>query len=185
MEKYALDFFMAAAEQIPLATVIIVVYLCYLAIKKAWSWYRDTYKQADKHFEEKRQEKERNAMVYQNHNDIENLAHKHAKDTHMFEDRFNDIETSMKNCFEDVLSRFDVLTKQITEQQMKTDMIKQRELRNQIVRDYEYYTGPGKDKWNSRTAEMFFDEVDSYESVGGNGFVHDVIVPEMRELELH
>lgn len=193
MEKYALELFMAAAEQIPLATAILVVYLIFIGLKKAWRWYQNTYKQAQEHFDEKREEEERNEMVYKNHDDIENLAHRHEADTHMFEDRFNTSDAKS----DEIMNKLDILIQKTDTQQNAIDRLEcqlsdhvneskldnQAILRNDIMQIYRRVKNRKPHHYIlEEELKNYASLFDRYSKANGNGYVHDFVDPFVRSV---
>lgn len=193
MEKYALELLMAAAEQIPLATAILVIYLIFIGLRKAWRWYKDTYKQAKEHFDEKREEEERNEMVYKNHNDIENLAHRHEADTHMFEDRFNTSDAKS----DEIMIKLDILIQKTETQQSAIDRLEcqladhvneskldnQAILRNDIMQIYRRVKNRKPHHYIlEEELKNYVSLFDRYSKANGNGYVHDIVDPFIRSV---
>lgn len=72
-------------------------------------------------------------------------------------------------------------------EEMETDNRKQdrAKLRDRILQAYRYYTSPASNplqQWSEMEAQAFWDMFGAYERSGGNGHVHTVVQPAMREL---
>lgn len=200
MEKYAIDFLMAAAEQIPTATIIIVIYLIYLGITKGYAKIKSGYKAAGAHFEEVREEEERNEMVYKNHNDIENLTHKHEEDTHMFENRFNESDAKLNASdakLDEIMNKLDVLAQKTDTQQQTINQLQcqladhmneskldnQAILRNDIMQIYRRVKSRKPHHYIlEEELKNYVPLFDRYGKANGNGYVHDIVDPFMRSV---
>lgn len=147
-----------------------------LALISILIWIFTFIKKSDtklaKWYQHRNKRKERVKLIYQTAENLSKLEERHAQDTEMFEAKIDGIG-----------EKIDTLSKGIEEQRAITNKSKQRELRSQIIRDYEYYTSEGKEQWTRRTAEAFWELIDDYEAHGGNGYVHEIIIPAMKQLK--
>lgn len=58
-------------------------------------------------------------------------------------------------------------------------------LKDTLIQNYRYYTNKErnpKQSWTSMEAEAFWDLFSDYEDLGGNGYMHTVVQPEMERL---
>ena len=63
--------------------------------------------------------------------------------------------------------------------------LQKNSIRNKIIEIYNRYgveeSNPSK-AWNEMEADNFWTLVEDYESLGGNGYVHNVVIPAMKKL---
>ena len=64
----------------------------------------------------------------------------------------------------------------------KNEETKLRELKDTLVRYYNRYRAEGR--WTSLESDAFWDLYQDYDARGGDGFIHTVVEPAMRELEI-
>jgi len=64
--------------------------------------------------------------------------------------------------------------------QKKENETKLKELKDSLVRYYNKYKDAGR--WSRLEKDAFWDLFDDYEKRGGNGFIHSIVEPAMREL---
>lgn len=97
----------------------------------------------------------------------------------------------------DIQSIFRSAITELTEQQKKNmekleeietanKMREQNKLRDRLIQAYTIYTSTEKNPmlaWSEMEAEAFWSMFQSYELVGGNGYIHSVVEPAMRLLE--
>jgi len=64
--------------------------------------------------------------------------------------------------------------------QEKNNQTKIKELKDSLIRYYHKYKDVGE--WSKLEKEAFWDLFDDYEKRGGDGFIHSIVEPVMREL---
>lgn len=82
-----------------------------------------------------------------------------------------------------VSEKIDFLCSQIEDMQQKMDETEMAKLKNSIVAYYKKYKASGE--WSRLESEAFWELFQRYEAHGGNGYVHSIIEPAMRELDIH
>lgn len=65
--------------------------------------------------------------------------------------------------------------------QEKENATKLKELKDSLIRYYNKYRAAGK--WTGLEKDAFWDLFEDYEKRGGDGFIHSIVEPVMRELE--
>lgn len=88
----------------------------------------------------------------------------------------------LKNDLQNVSNKIDTLSGQITSMQRKIDETEMAKLKDTIITYYKKYKDIGE--WSKLEKEAFWDLFESYESHGGNGFIHSIVEPVMRELNV-
>lgn len=68
----------------------------------------------------------------------------------------------------------------LNEMQTKENETKLKELKGSLVRYYNKYRNIGE--WSKIEKEAFWDLFDDYEKRGGDGYIHTIVEPSMREL---
>ena len=146
---------------------IAIIVLAYRAFRRSDSQLGAWYKSR----EQRRQERK---MIYETAESLKELEKNHESDISKLNARFDE-----------VLDKIDSLSSALEKQKELNYKNKQRELRNDIITMYETYgAGSGHTQWNDDVAAKFWELIDLYEEYGGNGYVHEVIVPYMRKLEI-
>lgn len=91
-------------------------------------------------------------------------------------------DEKFKNDLQNVSNKIDILSIQITSMQVKTDETEMAKLKDTIIAYYKKYKDIGE--WNDLEKDAFWDLFKSYEAHGGNGFIHSIVEPVMRELNV-
>lgn len=69
----------------------------------------------------------------------------------------------------------------LTEMQKKENETKLKELKGSLIRYYNKYKNIGE--WSKLEKDAFWDLFDDYEKRGGDGYIHSIVEPVMRELK--
>jgi hypothetical protein len=69
----------------------------------------------------------------------------------------------------------------LTEMQQKSNDTELKKLKDTLVGYYNKFKNVGE--WSKLDANVFWDLFDDYEKRGGDGYVHSIIEPVMRELK--
>lgn len=88
----------------------------------------------------------------------------------------------LKEDLQNVSNKIDTLSNQITSMQNKMDETEMAKLKDTLIAYYKKYKDIGE--WSELEKDAFWDLFKSYESHGGNGFIHSVVEPVMRELNI-
>lgn len=81
-----------------------------------------------------------------------------------------------------VSDKVDAVSAQITNMQKKIDDTEMAKLKDTLISYYRKYKDIGE--WTQLESDAFWDLFRSYESHGGNGFMHYTVEPVMRELRI-
>lgn len=81
-----------------------------------------------------------------------------------------------------VSGKMDALSQQISNMQLKMDETEMAKLKDSIVSYYRKYKDIGE--WSQLESDAFWDLFKRYEVHGGNGFIHSVVEPVMREIKI-
>lgn len=74
------------------------------------------------------------------------------------------------------------ISEKLDHMQARNDASEMAKLKDTIISYYKRYKELGE--WTSLEAEVFWDLFHSYEGHGGNGYIHQVVEPVMRELQV-
>lgn len=81
-----------------------------------------------------------------------------------------------------VSNKMDALSEQITIMQNKMDETEMAKLKDSIITYYHKYKDAGG--WSKLESDAFWELFHRYEAHGGNGFIHAVVEPMMREMKI-
>lgn len=81
-----------------------------------------------------------------------------------------------------VSNKMDALSQQITNMQTKIDETEMAKLKDSIVTYYRKYKDVNE--WSQLESDAFWDLFKRYEVHGGNGFIHSVVEPTMRQMKI-
>lgn len=81
-----------------------------------------------------------------------------------------------------VSDKLDALSRQISDMQDKMDETEMAKLKDTIVTYYRKYKDAGE--WSQLESDAFWNLFRRYEAHGGNGFIHSVVEPAMREMRI-
>ena len=87
--------------------------------------------------------------------------------------------------FEDINKKIDDLTTLIRDHYEETKRLKRNELRDKLLNSYRYFTSLEHNPdqvWNEMEAEAFWHLFADYETMDGNGFMHQTVKPAMSKL---
>jgi len=108
--------------------------------------------------------------------DLTNLHDKHEEDTKQSICHDQMIREDLKKLTDTVNS----IAINLDDMKKKNNETKVKELKDDIIRYYNKYRVVGE--WTQLEKDAFWDLFDDYESRGGDGFVHSIVEPVMREL---
>lgn len=126
--------------------------------------------------------------------EIKEIKNHHELDTNDFYNRqleyrqqSLDKQKAIDSHFKDIDNKLDNLLQMINEQYEETRQIKRNELREKLLNMYRYHTSienNPKQEWTEMEAEVFWDLFEDYETLGGNGFMHETVKPAMKALKV-
>lgn len=114
-------------------------------------------------------------------------ALKHSKDIPDLQQKLQDSEDKILAMCGEIRGEVKT-TKEAIE--VRLDRLEHREkndLRNKILDRYRLFTDPHKNPmlaWSEMERDAFFEQITDYESLNGNGHIHTVVIPAMRELDV-
>lgn len=91
-------------------------------------------------------------------------------------------DKEIKNDLILVSDKMDSLSIQISAMQKKIDETEMAKLKDNLVYYYKKYKDIGE--WSQLESDAFWDLFKRYEAHGGNGYIHSVVEPAMRELAI-
>lgn len=116
-------------------------------------------------------------LTIQNTKAIEALSKKHEEDTNQSIRHDEMIREDIK----DIKETIDNIAMRFEEMQKKNNETKLKELKDTLINYYNKYRVTGE--WTKLEKEAFWDLFDDYEKRGGNGYIHSIVEPVMRELK--
>ena len=126
--------------------------------------------------------------------EIKEIKNHHELDTNDFYNRqleyrqqSLDKQKAIDSHFKDIDNKLDNLLQMNNEQYEETRQIKRNELREKLLNMYRYHTSienNPKQEWTEMEAEVFWDLFEDYETLGGNGFMHETVKPAMKALKV-
>lgn len=117
------------------------------------------------------------ALLLQTSQDLKSLQEKH--DASVKESiRHNEI---LKNDISDLTNTVNGIAATLNIMQQKENETKLKELKDSLIQYYNKYKNIGE--WSKLEKEAFWDLFDDYEQRGGDGFIHSIVEPAMRELK--
>lgn len=112
----------------------------------------------------------------------------------MYRSRIEEIQTHVEKKEIELLdicrkikANVDANGKMLDERLKNLERREKNALRAKILEEYRLYTDEEKNSmcaWSEMEHHSFFKLIEDYESLGGNDYVHDTILPEMNELDV-
>lgn len=115
-------------------------------------------------------------LTLQNSKAIQELAKKHEEDTKQSIRHDEIIRDDLKKLTDTVNGIVDTLEAM----QQKENETKLKELKDSLITYYNKYRVIGE--WSKLEKEAFWDLFDDYEKRGGDGYMHSIVEPVMREI---
>lgn len=123
---------------------------------------------------------------------LQELEHKHNKDMKDFYTKQLEYRKQSLQKQQDIDNHFNILDTQLTKINKSIEKgfkimgdLQKNSIRNKIIEIYNRYgveeNNPSK-AWNEMEADNFWTLVEDYESLGGNGYIHNVVIPAMKKL---
>lgn len=125
-----------------------------------------------------RKKNEDHELLVKTAQNLNALQEKHNEDVSLSIHR----DKIMKDDLLMVSDKMDGLSQQITNMQNKIDETEMAKLKDSIVTYYKKYKDIGE--WSQLESDAFWDLFKRYEAHGGNGFIHSVVEPVMREIKI-
>ena len=124
-----------------------------------------------------RKKKQEHAMLVQTSQHLEELQKRHAEDVHQ---SVRDDEI-IKNDLAKLTETVNGIAETLEHMQKKENETKLKELKDSLIRYYNRYKD--SDGWTELEKDAFWDLFDDYENRGGDGYIHTIVEPAMRELK--
>ena len=81
----------------------------------------------------------------------------------------------------------DDITKKVSEMEENSRNLERNKLQDRLLQSYRYYTSeahnPGR-SWSKMESQAFWQLFTEYENRGGNGYMHTVVAPAMKQLRV-
>ena len=165
-----------ALTDINFSYVFLSVFITLIGIKAVISlveWFINKFGIETKYVKAKRKEHELLINTAQELTDLKN-AHEESVKQSIKHDQM--IKEDISNLADTVNGIADTLS----DMQKRENETKVKELKSSLVRYYNKYKDIGE--WSKLESDAFWDLFNEYENRGGNGFVHTIVEPAMREL---
>ena len=124
-----------------------------------------------------KQRKADHELTIQNSIAIQELAKKHEEDTKQSIRHDEMIRDDLKRLTDTVNS----IVNTLEAMQQKENETKLKELKDSLITYYNKYKAVGE--WSKLEKEAFWDLFDDYEKRGGDGYMHSIVEPVMREIK--
>ncbi len=124
-----------------------------------------------------RKKKQEHAMLVKTSKHLEELQKRHTEDVHQ-SIRHDEI---IKNDLTKLTETVNGIAETLEHMQQKENETKLKELKDSLVRYYNKYKN--SDGWTELEKDAFWDLFGDYEKRGGDGYIHTIVEPAMRELK--
>lgn len=166
------------ATQIDISNFFIVAFLIMSAFISMFTIISKFSEIIGRPFKWVREKKEDHELLIKTSQNLNALQHKHEEDVKQSIRHDRQIKDDLLM----VSGKMDALSQQITDMQLKIDETETAKLKDSIVSYYRKYKDTGE--WSKLESDAFWDIFKRYEAHGGNGFVHSVVEPIMREIKI-
>lgn len=123
-----------------------------------------------------RKRRKEHDLLMQTSQDLSKLQEKHdesVKQSIRHDEMIKEDISSLTNTVNGIVDTLNIM-------QQKENKTKIKELRGSLIRYYNKYKNIGE--WSKLEAEAFWDLFNDYEERGGDGYIHTIVEPTMREL---
>jgi hypothetical protein len=125
-----------------------------------------------------KQRKADHALLVETVQDLKQLHEKHEEDTKQSIKHDKIIKEELSTLTNTVNS----IATNLEDMERKNNETKVKELKDTLINYYNKYRVVGE--WSNLEKEAFWELFEDYESRGGNGFIHSIVEPVMRELKV-
>lgn len=125
----------------------------------------------------KRQQREEHSLLIQTSQDLIKLQENHEESVKQSISHDEIIKKDITNLTKAVNEIADTLK----DMQTKENETKLKELKGSLIRYYHKYKDIGE--WSKLEKDAFWDLFDDYEGRGGDGYIHSIVEPVMRDLK--
>lgn len=91
-------------------------------------------------------------------------------------------DENIKDDLKIVSEKVDAIAKTLDDMQQANNVTEMKKLKEKLVAYYNKYKN--SDGWTLMDKEVFWDLFEDYEARGGDGFIHSIVEPVMRELKV-
>lgn len=163
--------------KINFSSVFIAVLVILIGIKtivSLFEWFIDKLKLETKGM---RKQREEHNLLIKTSQDLSKLQEQHdesVKQSIRHDEMIKSDILSLTNTVNGIANT-------LKDMQSKENETKIKEIKSSLVRYYNKYKDIGQ--WSRLEKDAFWDLFDDYEKRGGNGYIHSIVEPVMRELE--
>lgn len=154
-------------------TALIFVYKCYDKVSKT----------IIQHYEEERKRNEQINSAIQEVAKYPQYRQQSIDIQHKWEEIISNVEKTIQ----DVNEKQEQLMDRINQLESRISERERNKLRDRLLQSHRYYTSKEKNplqSWTELEKEAFEKLFNDYEEVGGNGYLHTVVLPDMEKLEV-
>ena len=98
-----------------------------------------------------------------------------------------DIQAEFRAAIDRLTQAQEMQMRKLEQMEANTAQLELNKCRDRLLQSYRYYTSSANNPmhaWTEMEADAFWRNFGDYEKLGGNGYMHTVVEPAMRELEL-
>lgn len=154
-------------------SALIFIYKCYDKVSKTIIQHYEEERKRNEQMKDMMQEIARYPQYRQQSIDIQH--------------RWEDIIANVEKTIQEVSERQEQLLERINQLENKMFERELNKLRDRLVQSYKYYTNKDnnpRQAWTELEKEAFMKLFKDYEEMGGNGYMHSVVLPDMETLEV-
>ena len=179
-----MDSILTAAGSVLLSLVVTFIFNYFVGLPKKWQAAKDEELKKEKTLmDENRQRDERLATLERTVNAFPVYKEQNERAQADLQATDVSILELCRTIQEDVMqNRYEVL-----EKLTRLESREKNALRAKILQEYRLYTDEIKNPrkaWSEMEHHSFFELIKDYEALGGNDYVHKVIIPEMNRLDV-
>ena len=179
-----MDSILTAAGSVLLSLVVTFVFNYFVGLPKKWQAAKDEELEKEKTLmDENRRRDERLATLERTVNAFPTYKEQNERAQADLQATDVSILELCRTIQEDVMqNRYEVL-----EKLTRLESREKNALRAKILQEYRLYTDEIKNPrkaWSEMEHHSFFELIKDYEALGGNDYVHKVIIPEMNRLDV-
>lgn len=152
---------------------VFVILIAIKAIVSIFEWVVDKLGLETRFLKQKREEHE---LLIQTSKDLSDLQKKHDESVKQSIKHDEMIKSDISYLTDTINGIVDTLSSM----QEKENETKLKELKGSLIRYYNKYKNIGE--WSKLEKDAFWDLFDDYEKRGGDGYIHSIVEPVMREL---
>ena len=175
---------LTAAGSVLLSLVVTFIFNYFVGLPKKWQAERDAELKKEKKIKEQNDERDRRLDA------LEQAVSRYPE----YREQSLRMQNQLQLADADILGVCQAIKEDITQNRAevleKLNRLESREknaLRAKILQEYRLYTDDVKNPrkaWSEMEHHSFFELIKDYEALGGNDYVHKVILPEMNRLDV-